>query len=161
MSKLNSVKVDHDEETITEILEPTAELDKKIISPVKETRNQAIRYVLWGLISVAVNFATFYTTYHLIGIEYQVANIISWVIAVQVAFWVDRLKVFEHHSKHVYREMGKFYGTRVVTYVVEAIILWLLMSVIGSSAVLAKILGQVGAIIGNFLFSKLYVFRNK
>ncbi|WP_349623692.1 GtrA family protein [Lactiplantibacillus plantarum] len=95
------------------------------------------------------------------GLEYQVANVISWVIAVQVAFWVDRLKVFDHHSHHVYREMGKFYATRIVTYVVEAIILWLLMSVLGSSAVLAKILGQAGAIIGNFLFSKLYVFRNK
>ncbi|TBX39340.1 GtrA family protein [Lactiplantibacillus paraplantarum] len=142
-------------------IQTRSELDKQIVSPVKETRNQAIRYILWGLISVAVNFATFYTTYHLIGLEYQVANIVSWVIAVQVAFWVDRLKVFDHHSNHVYREMGKFYGTRVVTYVVEAIILWLLMSVLGSSAVLAKVLGQAGAIIGNFLFSKLYVFRNK
>ncbi|RDF82553.1 GtrA family protein [Lactiplantibacillus plantarum] len=161
MSKPDSIKVDQNEETVTEILEPAAELDKKIILPVKETRNQAIRYILWGLISVAVNFATFYTMYHLIGLEYQVANVISWVIAVQVAFWVDRLKVFDHHSHHVYREMGKFYATRIVTYVVEAIILWLLMSVLGSSAVLAKILGQAGAIIGNFLFSKLYVFRNK
>lgn len=90
MSKPDSIKVDQNEETVTEILEPAAELDKKIISPVKETRNQAIRYILWGLISVAVNFATFYTMYHLIGLEYQVANVISWVIAVQVAFWVDR-----------------------------------------------------------------------
>ncbi|MCT0163092.1 GtrA family protein [Lactiplantibacillus pentosus] len=154
-------KSNQNEETVTDILEPTAELDKQILSPVKETRNQAIRYILWGLISVAVNFATFYTTYHLIGLEYQVANVISWVIAVQVAFWVDRLKVFDHHSKYVFREMGKFYATRIVTYLIEAAILWLLMSVIGSSAVLAKILGQAGAIIGNFLFSKLYVFRNK
>ncbi|XHU72962.1 hypothetical protein GU904_12090 [Lactiplantibacillus plantarum] len=45
--------------------------------------------------------------------------------------------------------------------ILRSLILWLLMSVLGSSAVLAKILGQAGAIIGNFLFSKLYVFRNK
>lgn len=47
MSKPDSIKVDQNEETVTEILEPAAELDKKIISPVKETRNQAIRYILW------------------------------------------------------------------------------------------------------------------
>lgn len=47
MSEPDSIKVDQNEETVTEILEPAAELDKKIISPVKETRNQAIRYILW------------------------------------------------------------------------------------------------------------------
>jgi len=161
MSKEKSVTVDNKEETITEILEPTAELDKQIVSPVKETRNQAVRYILWGLIGVAINFAVFYVTYHVFSMEYLIANGIAWVIAVQVSFWVDRFKVFDHHSNHVYREMGKFYGTRVITYVVEAVILWLLLSVLGTSAVLAKILGQVGAITGNFFFSKLYVFRKK
>jgi len=161
MSKEKSVTIDNKEETVTEILEPTAELDKEIMSPVKETRNQAIRYILWGLIGVAINFAVFYAMYHLVGLEYQIANGIAWVIAVQVSFWVDRWKVYDHHSNHVYREMGKFYGTRIVTYIVETVILWLLLSVLGSSAVLAKILGQVGAITGNFFFSKLYVFRKK
>ena len=58
MSKPDSIKVDQNEETVTEILEPAAELDKKIISPVKETRNQAIRYILWGLISVCLLYTS-------------------------------------------------------------------------------------------------------
>ncbi|WP_241685243.1 GtrA family protein [Companilactobacillus metriopterae] len=158
---MKNTKLGDQEETIVEMLEPEAELDRQLVSSAKETRNQAIRYILWGLISVAVNFAVYYITYNVLGIEYQMANGITWVIAVQVAFWVDRVKVFEHHSQYVYREMGKFYATRIVTYFIEALILWLLVSVIGSPMLLAKVFGQVGAIVGNFLFSKWFVFQSK
>lgn len=67
---------------VIEILELVVELDKKIILFVKEICNQVICYILWGLISVVVNFVIFYMMYYLIGFEYQVVNVIFWVIVV-------------------------------------------------------------------------------
>ncbi|RRK09260.1 GtrA family protein [Lactiplantibacillus garii] len=141
------------------MLEPIADLGTELTSAKKQTRNQAIRYVLWGLISVVVNFVTFYLMNRVLRVEYQVANATAWVVSVQVAFWVDRLLVFKHHSAHPIREMGKFYGTRIATYLIETFVLWIGISLIGTPAVITKIVGQGCALIGNFFLSKLFVFR--
>jgi len=122
-------------------------------------RQQAVRYLLWGLISVVVNLGAFYVGYRLLGITYQVANLIAWALGVQCAFWVDRILVFKHHSSRPFHEMGKFYVTRVATYLVESMVLWIGISLLGIPGTWTKVIGQVIAIVGNFFFSKLVVFR--
>ena len=98
--------------------------------PVQESNlKQAIRYVLWGLISVVVNISLFTLGYKVFHLNYQLANIISWVIAVQVAFWVDRVIVFRHKSNSAIQEMASFYATRILTYFIEAATLWVGISV--------------------------------
>lgn len=147
--------------TAEEMLEPIAELGSELTSARKQTRNQAIRYILWGLISVVVNFLTFYLMNRVLKVEYQIANATAWIVSVQVAFWVDRLLVFKHTSHHPFREMGKFYGTRLMTYLIETFVLWIGISLISLNPVATKIVGQACALIGNFFLSKLVVFRNK
>lgn len=145
--------------TAEEMLEPIAELDQDLTSARKQTRNQAIRYVLWGLVSVAVNFLTFLLMSSVFHVEYQIANLTAWVVSVQVAFWVDRLLVFKHHSAHPGREMGKFYATRIMTYLIEALVLWVGISLLTVPGPVTKVIGQACALIGNFFLSKLVVFR--
>ncbi|MFC6180248.1 GtrA family protein [Lactiplantibacillus daowaiensis] len=143
-------------------LAATEEKYEDEIEEVEESaKKQAQRYILWGSLSVIVNITMFYIFYNMLGIEYQLANFMAWVLSVQCAFWVDRILVFKHQSAHPVREMGTFYGTRVVTYVLESLILWLGISVLGVHGVITKIVGHGLAVVGNFFFSKLVVFRNK
>ncbi|MFD1472407.1 GtrA family protein [Companilactobacillus mishanensis] len=131
--------------------------------PVKTESNgkQAVRYVLWGSISVVVNFITFVSLNHVLHVNYQVANLIACIIGVQVGFWIDREIVFRHKSNSALREMAMFYATRVVTYFVEAGTLWIGVSLLSGDATVTKVCGQVLALTGNFLFSKLVIFKNK
>jgi Predicted membrane protein len=77
------------------------------------TGKEAVRYLLWGLLSVVVNFGTFFLLYHTMHLNYQFANIVAWFLGVQVGFWVDRIIVFRHKSNTAFREMLAFYGTRI------------------------------------------------
>lgn len=122
---------------------------------------QAIRYVLWGLISVVVNLGTFYLLYSVFSINYQVANIIAWFLGVQVGFWVDREIVFRHKSKTAIAEMLAFYSTRILTYLIEALTLWVGISLLTANGNATKIVGQLLAIIGNYVFSKFFIFKNR
>lgn len=129
---------------------------------VKESNlKQAIRYVLWGLISVVVNFGTFYLLYHLAHMNYQLANVIAWFLGVQVGFWVDRIIVFRHKSKTAFQEMIAFYGTRIFTYLVEALTLWIGITLLTADGTATKIVGQFLAIVGNYVFSKFFIFKNR
>lgn len=122
---------------------------------------QAIRYVLWGLISVVVNFGTFYLLYRVAHMNYQVANIIAWFLGVQVGFWVDRVIVFRHKSTTAFQEMLAFYGTRIFTYLVEAFTLWVGISLLTANGTATKVVGQFLAIVGNYVFSKFFIFKNR
>ncbi|VDG20220.1 GtrA family protein [Lactiplantibacillus mudanjiangensis] len=144
-------KLEATEEAYTEKLEAVEESAKK----------QAQRYILWGSLSVIVNISMFYVFYRMLGIEYQIANFMAWVLSVQCAFWVDRMIVFKHQSSHPFREMGTFYGTRVVTYILESAILWIGISLLGIPGTFTKIIGHGLAVVGNFFLSKLVVFRKK
>lgn len=129
---------------------------------IKEsTGKQAVRYLLWGLLSVIVNFGTFFILYHTMHLNYQFANIVAWFLGVQVGFWVDRVIVFRHKSNTAFREMLAFYGTRILTFLIETATLWVGISVLSANGTGSKIVGQILAIIGNFVLSKFFIFKNK
>ncbi|MCH4009093.1 GtrA family protein [Companilactobacillus sp.] len=129
--------------------------------PVQESNvKQGIRYILWGLISVVVNIGTFYLLFQIFRLNYQFANIVAWVLSVQVGFWVDREIVFRHKSDTAIKEMTAFYGTRIFTYLIEALTLWVGISLLSANGNLSKIVGQFLAIVGNYVFSKFFIFAN-
>lgn len=137
--------------------EHAAEL-KKVEDKVQ---GQISRYLLFGAISVVINITLFYLFYHTMGIEYQLANFIDWLISVQVSFWLDRQFVFKHKSNKPMKEMGTFYMTRIITFLIETLLLWLGISVIGANKTITKVIGHIIALVLNFFVSKKLVFKNQ
>lgn len=125
------------------------------------TGKEAVRYLLWGLLSVVVNFGTFFLLYHTMHLNYQFANIVAWFLGVQVGFWVDRIIVFRHKSNTAFREMLAFYGTRILTFLIETATLWVGISLLNANGTGSKVVGQILAIVGNYILSKFFIFKNK
>lgn len=122
---------------------------------------QAVRYLLWGLLSVVVNFGTFFILYHALHLNYQFANIMAWFLGVQVGFWIDRIIVFRHKSNTAFKEMLAFYGTRILTFLIESATLWVGISLLSANGTGSKVVGQILAIVGNYILSKFFIFKNK
>ncbi|APU70502.1 GtrA family protein [Companilactobacillus crustorum] len=122
---------------------------------------QAVRYLLWGLLSVVVNFGTFFILYHALHLNYQFANIVAWFLGVQVGFWIDRIIVFRHKSNTAFKEMLAFYGTRILTFLIESATLWVGISLLSANGTGSKLVGQILAIVGNYILSKFFIFKNK
>lgn len=128
---------------------------------VEGNGKQAVRYLLWGLVSVVVNFGTFFILYHALHLNYQFANIVAWFLGVQVGFWIDRIIVFRHKSNTAFKEMLAFYGTRILTFLIESATLWVGISVLSANGTGSKVVGQFLAIVGNYILSKFFIFKNK
>ncbi|KRK80967.1 putative teichoic acid glycosylation protein (putative) [Companilactobacillus nodensis DSM 19682 = JCM 14932 = NBRC 107160] len=127
----------------------------------ESTGKEAVRYLVWGLLSVVVNFGTFFLLYHAMHLNYQFANIVAWFLGVQVGFWVDRVIVFHHKSNTAFREMLAFYGTRILTFLIETATLWVGISLLSANGTGSKVVGQILAIVGNYVLSKFFIFKNK
>lgn len=132
---------------------------EEITAIKKNDREEARRYAVWGVITVLINITIFYFFAHTLRVEYQISNLIAWLVSVQCSFWFDKVLVFKHKSKNVMHDMAKFYGTRIFTFLIESGILWLGISVCGFHEVITKVIGHGFAVVGNYFLSKLVIFK--
>lgn len=134
---------------------------KQIISKV--CNKETILYIIFGVITTAVDFAAFSLLYYVIGANEVVANTIAWVLAVIVAFITNKLIVFENKStnkKEIIKEIVSFALARVLSLVITDGFL-VLAKAIKMNMLLAKAIISVVVVILNYIFSKLFIFKKQ
>lgn len=128
---------------------------------------EIINYLVIGILTTIVSLLTYYLCVVTflnpkVAIELQIANIISWVISVAFAYITNRIFVFKSKSKKILNEIWKFVSSRIVTLLLDMIMMYLLVTCISFNDKISKILVQVVIIVLNYAFSKLFVFnKNK
>lgn len=108
-----------------------------------------------------VSFGIFHLTF---GMDELIANVISWVFAVTFAFVTNRIWVFHASTDSVVdfvKQMVAFYGGRVLTLVIEELMILLFIKLLQWPSMSVKVAAQVVVIVLNYVISKLFVFRKK
>lgn len=120
-------------------------------------------YVFFGGCTTVVGMGTFILFDGVLGIHELLANVYSWVLAVGFAYAVNRRWVFRSRvrGKEMGREFLCFYSGRLVTLGIEEGILLLFVTWLAFPSTPVKLLAQFIVLIGNYLISKLIVFRKK
>lgn len=90
-----------------------------------------------------------------------VSNIISWVLAVLFAYFTNRVFVFRSNNSNKIMEFISFCGSRVVTLLLDTVLMILFVNYIGMNDFVSKLVVQVVVVIGNYIISKLIVFNKK
>lgn len=125
---------------------------------------EIVNYLIVGVLTTIVGLATYYICVLTFlnpnnPIQLQIANIISWVIAVTFAYFTNRKFVFESKEKNMIKEATKFAGSRIITLVLDMLTMWLGVTIIGISDKIVKLISQVIVTVGNYIISKLFVFK--
>ena len=129
-----------------------------------------IYYLIFGVLTTIVSLATKYLLLFTIldaknGFELQIAVTVSWIVACTFAYITNRIWVFESKSKQILKEAIKFYMSRLVTLGLEMLIMFIFVTLLGLNSntwvIVWTIVAQVVIIIGNYVLSKLVVFKNK
>lgn len=120
---------------------------------------QVGRYVVWGIVTVIFNVYLFYLLYTKANMNYQLANIIDWFFTVIFAFIVNKLFVFKSKSTALFKEVISFFGTRVLSLVLELILLWLFISILTINPTISKIIGHGVALVLNYFLIKLLFMK--
>ena len=93
--------------------------------------------------------------------ELQIANIISWIIAVIFAYITNRVFVFKSKSKKIFKESITFISSRIITLLLDMLTMYLMVSICNINDKISKLVSQIIVIILNYIFSKIYVFNKK
>ena len=120
---------------------------------------EIINYLIFGgfttLISI-ITYALFAKVFH---IDYLISNVLSWIIAVLFAYITNKIFVFESKSKKNIKEITSFFFFRVVSLIMEMVILYIFVDMLHIDDLVTKIIAQVIVIVSNYVFSKLFVFK--
>ena len=93
--------------------------------------------------------------------ELQIANLIKWVSGVLFAYVTNRIFVFKSKRRDISKEFVQFTSSRVATLFLDMFVMWLMVTVWGIWDSIAVLVSQVLVTVGNYLISKLFVFRKR
>lgn len=119
---------------------------------------EVINYLFVGGCTTVVSIGSF-SLCRGCGIGLIGSNVISWILSVIFAYFSNRVFVFRSSNMNKIREFVSFCGSRVITLVLDTLLMLLFVNYIGTSDLVSKIIVQVVVVIGNYVISKLFVFK--
>ena len=135
---------------------------EKILEMIKKYK-ETILYLIFGVLSTVVNIVTYVFFGRVVGLNYLVANLIAWIMAVFFAYITNKFWVFgskEIKFNYVLKEISSFVGCRLFSGGIEMLIMFIMISVLNINDFVVKIVTNVIVVILNYIFSKLVIFRN-
>ena len=127
-------------------------------------------YLFFGIATTSVNFIIYTVFVKVLQVGMTSSNAVAWLCAVIFAFITNKLFVFESRRfdfKLLLKESVSFFGARIVSGIVEIALPTLLYNIgfdfelFGIKGFAAKAFVSVIVIILNYVFSKLFVFKNR
>lgn len=129
---------------------------------------EIINYLIFGVLTTIVNLVIKYILLFTIlnptnAFQLQVAIIISWIAGVLFAYFTNRKFVFESKNENKLKEFISFVVARISTLLLEMFIIWFFVTLLKLNSdlyvVIFTLVSQVAVVIGNYIFSKLFVFK--
>lgn len=120
-----------------------------------------ILYVAFGILTTVINVAS-YAVMISINWNVQVAVVISWVLAVAVAYITNRKWVFNSQAftaLEILREIFSFFVARLATLILEMVIIWIGVQLLKQNAIVWKVVDNIVVIIVNYVISKMIIFK--
>lgn len=128
---------------------------------IRQYREQLL-YLISGASTTLINILTYGLATRLWHIEIMLANVIAWIVAVSVAYLLNKFLVFRSKSNSISaltKEIFSFFSARVVTLLLETTLLWIGIHVLHLPDLLVKVFSNVVVIVSNYILAKIFVFK--
>ena len=123
-------------------------------------RREIILYIFFGGVAFLLNVALFMLFSSFMNV--LVSNVLCWIMCVAVQFVTHKFFVFmvkADSMKELFIEIVMFFGGRVITLIVEELILAIFITWLHFNALVIKLFAMVVIIILNYIVSKRFVFN--
>lgn len=136
---------------------------KRVLQLYKKYK-EIINYLIVGGLTTVVSLAVYYGCVLTFlnpdhALQLQAANILSWIAAVTFAYFTNRRYVFESTNRNRLKEATYFYGSRIVTLLMDMGCMFFMVTLCGLNDKVTKIVVQIIVTVGNYVLSKFFVFR--
>ena len=120
---------------------------------------ELLLYGIFGVLATIINIVAYWGLSRLLVMPTVPATVLAWLIAVIFAFWTNRTYVFRSKNSAVLKEAAEFFSARIATGVLDVIIMYLFVDVLGFYDVWVKTVSNILVIILNYILSKFFIFK--
>lgn len=125
---------------------------------------EIIVYLIVGVLNTLVSWgAWFICAFTILDAQVVWQNVmltvISWVVGVVFGYVMNRKYVFKSTDPNIRREFLQFSGGRVSTGILDGVMMVFMVNILTINESFSKIFVSVLVMIGNYLISKLFVFK--
>ena len=142
----------------------------QMIIGIYKKYEEILNYLIMGGLATVVNLVVKWGMLYTFldasnGFHVQIAVVVSWIAACVFAYITNRIIVFKSKSKNILKEFIAFLGARIFTLVLEMLIMYVFVTLLKLDTDLWvfiwTIVAQIVVIVLNYVFSKLFIFKNK
>ena len=122
-----------------------------------------VMYLVFGVLTTLVDWVA-YRILRLSGLGYMFSNVAAWVAAVIFAFVTNKFMVFNSKSVDrliIIKEFISFVGARVFSLLLQLVGIELMIDYANINEYIAKAVMTVVVVVCNYVFSKLFIFKDK
>lgn len=130
----------------------------------KNKAKEIIFYLIFGVLTTAVNIVVYFICSRFLYLEVLSSNIIAWLLSVLFAYITNRKFVFKSIAEEIstiFKECIHFFLGRLGTGILDTVIMFVSVDLFAFNDVMMKVLTNIIVIVLNYLISKLLVFRTK
>ena len=122
---------------------------------------QIILYGIFGGITTLINIFAYWACTRILNIPVVASTVCAWTIAVLFAYWANRNFVFHSKNSDILKEFTEFFACRIGTGILDVIIMYIFVDVLGFYDVVIKTASNILVIILNYIASKLFIFKGE
>jgi putative flippase GtrA len=120
---------------------------------------QLVRFAFVGGAGFVVNLAVYSLLVHTAGVDYHVAAVIAWLVAVANNFVLNRHWTFDAGDGRAHFQAARFLVVSLVAFGFSLLLLTVLVESAGLAKVPAQAIAVAASMPLNFLGNKLWSFR--
>lgn len=138
------------------------------LADIYTQHKEGMRYLVFGVLTTLVNIVVAAITYYFVfaklpeELKVNLSTIVSIIAAWIFAYITNKMYVFDsktNSAKELIKEIVSFLGCRVITAIVEIVLMNVLVTVLQFNYMFMKIIVNIVIIVLNFVFSKLIIFK--
>jgi len=125
---------------------------------------EPLLYLFFGGLTTLLSIVSFWFLVRPCAMDPLAGNVLSWILCVAFAYVTNRVWVFRDKAvgaAGIAREAASFAAGRLATLALEEAVLWLGITVLGIRDLPVKVAAQILVILGNYVISKIFVFRRR
>jgi len=137
---------------------------KKLVNIIFELikkNKEIIMYGIFGVLTTLVNIFVYFILVRVFNFHYLISTIISWIISVLFAYFTNKKYVFESKGNNYLKEIFAFIGFRILSGIIEIVLMYLFVDTLTFDDLISKVITNIVVVLLNYIFSKLFVFKNK
>jgi putative flippase GtrA len=120
---------------------------------------QLVRFAFVGGVGFLVNLVVYTLAVHSVGLDFRVASVVAWLVAVLNNFVLNRHWTFDARGGRAHAQAVRFFLVSLLAEAFSLALLTLLVQSAGLAKVPAQALAVAASMPLNFLGNKLWSFR--